>query len=64
MGRGAPRGCDVARKATWQRHADPRSAPTWRVDLLYIFLYFIIYKRGFCPPLIREGHTLNNRRAI
>ena len=22
----APRGCDVARKATWQRHADPRSA--------------------------------------
>ena len=26
-----PRGCDVARKATRQRHADPRSAPTWRV---------------------------------
>ena len=33
-----PRGWDVARKATWQRHADPRSAPTWRVDLSYIFI--------------------------
>ena len=31
-----PRGCDVARKATWQRHADPRSAPTWRV---YVILF-------------------------
>ena len=36
-GRGAtwdPRGCDMARKATWQCHADPReclrSADTWQ----------------------------------
>ena len=26
-----PRGCDVARKATWQRHADPRSAYVARI---------------------------------
>ena len=37
-----PRGCDVARKATWQRHADQRSAPTWRVDLSYIFIIYHI----------------------
>ena len=30
-----PRGCDVACKATWQRHVDPRSAPTWREYILY-----------------------------
>ena len=26
-----PRGCDVARKATWQRHADLRSAYVARI---------------------------------
>ena len=26
-----PRGCDVACKATWQRHADPRSAYVARI---------------------------------
>ena len=26
-----PRGCDVARKATWQRHADPRSTYVARI---------------------------------
>ena len=36
-----PRGCDVARKATWQSHADPRSAPTWR-DIYPIFIYYIL----------------------
>ena len=25
----------MARKATWQRHVDPRSAPTWREYILY-----------------------------
>ena len=33
-----PRGCDVARKAMGQHHADPRSAPTWRVYIYYIFI--------------------------
>ena len=49
-----PRGCDVARKATWQRHVDPRSAPTWREYILYIII--ITYsKRGLQPRLEGEG---------
>ena len=24
-----PRRCDMARKATWKRHADPRQRPAW-----------------------------------
>ena len=39
-----PRGCDVARKATWQRHVDPRSAPTWREYILYYII--LIYIKG------------------
>ena len=35
-----PRGCDVARKATWQRHADPRSAYVARIYLV-LLLYLI-----------------------
>ena len=35
-----PRGCDVARKATWQRHADPRSA---YVAHTYYYIIIIIY---------------------
>ena len=37
-----PRGCDVARKATWQSHADPRSTRTWRV--LYILYIYYLYR--------------------
>ena len=39
-----PRGCDVARKATWQRHVDPRCAPTWREYILYYII--LIYIKG------------------
>ena len=35
-----PRGCDVARKATWQRHADSRSA---YVAHIYYYIIIIIY---------------------
>ena len=38
----------MARKATWQRHADPRSAPTWR-GILFIY-YIHIYKWVFVLP--------------
>ena len=31
-----PRGCDVALRATWQRHAGPRGA----YAALYIFYYY------------------------
>ena len=34
----APRGCDVARKATWQRYADPRSAYVARYISSIIYL--------------------------
>ena len=30
------RGCDVARKATWQRHADPRGAYAAQYLLIFI----------------------------
>ena len=36
-----PRGCDVARKATWQRHADPRSA--YMAHKYYYIIIIIIY---------------------
>ena len=39
-----PRGCDVACKATWQSHADPRSAYVARY--MYIFIIYYSYKRG------------------
>ena len=43
----------MARKATWQSHADPRSAPTWR-DIYYIFIY-LSYINGSLSFPIWEG---------
>ena len=37
----APRGCDVARKARWQRHADPRIAYVARYISYIIYLLYI-----------------------
>ena len=43
------RGCDVARKATWQRHADPRNAP--RGTIYHILHYVYIYiNRSLSSP--------------
>ena len=50
----APRGCDVARKATWQRHADPRSAYVAHYTY-YIHILHIDSIRGIQPPVYREG---------
>ena len=47
-----PRGCDVARKATWQSHADLCSA--YVVRIIY-FIYITYNIRGFRPPVYREG---------
>ena len=44
----------MSRKATWQRHADPRSAYVARYIHISIYL-FIVYKRGFQPFLNGRG---------
>ena len=37
-----PRGCDVARKATWQSHVDPRSAYVARfISIVFLLLLYI-----------------------
>ena len=38
--RAGPRGCDVALKATWQRHAGPRGA--YMADVMCIFIFIVI----------------------
>ena len=56
--RAGSRGCDVARKATWQRHTGPRGAyaAKWHMRDIYIY-YNIVYK--YSLPLIgRELLTL------
>ena len=41
-----PLGCDVARKATWQSHADPREclrgADVTRVHIYILYIYIIL----------------------
>ena len=37
-----PRGCDVARRATWQRHAGQRSAHVAREYTIYIYRLYNI----------------------
>ena len=43
-----PRECDVARKATWQRHASPRGASAVRCDVCIIYIYrkYNVYSIG------------------
>ena len=36
-----PRGCNVARKATWQSHAGPRGANEADVTCIFIFIVII-----------------------
>ena len=58
-----PHGCDVARKATWQRHADPRSA--YVAHYTYSIYFIIIYiKWVFSLPYM--GRVINslNRRVL
>ena len=45
-----PRGCDVALRATWQRHADPRSAYVAQ-DIYFIFIYYRKYKWSSAFPI-------------
>ena len=54
----------MARKATWQRHADPRSAYVARNILIVYYYYIYISKRVLCPSLYGKGHTLRNRRVL
>ena len=51
-----PRGCDVARKAMWQRHADPRSAYMAHFIFIVFILLLYIYKMGLQPSLAGKGY--------
>ena len=44
-----PRGCDVARKATWQRHADPAQRLRGAI-YTYIFIYLLSINKFFVLP--------------
>ena len=57
-----PCGCELARKATWQSHADPRSAYVALYTYLFIYLYYI--KEVFSLPYM--GRVINpiNRRVL
>ena len=46
-----PRGCDVALKATWQRHAGPRSAYAAYTYSYYLYIYIM----GIQPSVYRKG---------
>ena len=43
-----PRGCDVALRATWQRHAGPRGA--YAAHIHYIHILHMLYKEVFSLP--------------
>ena len=45
---GGPRGCDVALRATWQRHAGPRSG---YAVYIYIYVLHILYIGRVFKPL-------------
>ena len=49
-----PHGCDVARKATWQSHAGPRSA--YVAHNTYIFIY-TLYNKRFSASRISGGYS-------
>ena len=61
-------GCDVALKATWQRHAGPRGCDvalkaTWQRHAgpggayvyVYIYILHILYSKGIQPSVYRKG---------
>ena len=55
--------------ATW--HARPRGSATrtraarLRGAFIYIlYIHYLTYKTGLCPPLYGEGHTYRNRRVL
>ena len=56
-----PRGCNVACKATCQRHADPRSAYVARYTYNYLFT---LYNKVLWPSLYGKGHNLTDRRVL
>ena len=74
------RGCDVALKATWQRHAGPRGAyagprcayaapyiGSYKPDIVYTYIYHYLYSlyNGYSAFRISEGFSnLLNRRVF
>ena len=56
-----PRGCDMALRATWQRHAGPRDA---YAAYTYIYNLYSLYN-GYSAFRISEGYSnLLNRRVL
>ena len=45
-----PRGCDVARRATWQHHADPAQRLRGAIYII-IFIYLIYIKCSLSSPI-------------
>ena len=58
-------GCDVARKATWQRHAGPRGAYAARCDMCNIDIYrkYMVYST-YKPSDYRKYANLINRHLL
>ena len=52
-----PRECDVACKATWQSHADPRSAYVALYTYIFIYLLILYIKGVFSLPYM--GRVIN-----
>ena len=55
-----PRGCDVALRATWQRHAGSRGA---YAVCIFILLHNL-YSKGFQPSVYRKGIHLTNPSGL
>ena len=55
-----PRGCDVARKATWQRHAGPRGDVT-RIIFTYIgdIIYIVFHLSEEIIKSPKPSHVIN-----
>ena len=45
-----PRGCDVALRATWQRHVGPRGAYAGCIIIFIIHIAYTLYKWVFSLP--------------
>ena len=56
-----PRGCDVARKATRQRHAGPHSAYK---EYTYTYILHITYSKGIQPSIYRKPIQHTNPSGV
>ena len=57
------RGCDVARKALWQSHADPRECLRG-TEVTYTYIYFITYGYTYKPSIEEFANRYNLTHII